>query len=135
MQFFPMTAHQFHLICFAGSNKALDIQGLLMKFISFLEQNDGTKYVRSSTFNYLKPKVGCWSLITKRWTSLSLLDVRKNNVWVYSKNDLVNLVKAFWIWCSMSVRSKPKFRWSSSIIIRWTCSSLIDVRKMMSKFQ
>ena len=45
MQFFPMTAHQFHLICFAGSNKALDIQGLLMKFISFLEPNDELNYV------------------------------------------------------------------------------------------
>ena len=34
----------------------------------------------------------------------------------------------------MSDRSKPKFRCSSSIINRWTCSSSFDVQKMMFEF-
>ena len=45
-----------------------------------------------------------------------------------------NLVKAFCDGCLISVRSKPKFRCSSSIINRGTRSSLFDVQKMMFEF-
>ena len=47
---------------------------------------------------------------------LSPFDVRKNDVRVCSMNDLVNLVKAFKVQCSMSIYLMPKFRCSRSII-------------------
>ena len=58
----------------------------------------------------------------------SPFNVWKSDVWVCLMN---NRVKAVWVWCLMSVCSKPKFRCLSSIINRWTCSSLSVVQKMM----
>ena len=89
---------------------------------------NGLSYVWSSMFDRLKPKIGCSSSISKRWTHTSPFNVQKNDVRVCSMNNLVKLVKAFWVRCSMFVRSKPKFRCSSSIINRWTRLSLFDVR-------
>ena len=42
--------------------------------------SDGSNNVPSSIFDCSKPKIGCSSSITKRWTSLSLFVVRKNDV-------------------------------------------------------
>ena len=39
------------------------------------------KTVRSSIFNHSKPKVGCSSSITKRWTCSSLSNVRKKTMY------------------------------------------------------
>ena len=39
--------------------------------------SDGSNYVRSSMFDRSKPKIGCSSSITIRWTRSSLFDVRK----------------------------------------------------------
>ena len=63
-----------------------------------------------------------------------LLSVRKNDVWFCLINKLVDILKTFWVWCSMSVRSKPKFRWLSSITNKWKFSSLFDVNKMILRF-
>ena len=90
--------------------------------------SDWSNYVQSSMSYRSKPKIGCWSSISKRWTRSSLFNVWKNGVRFCS---MFNLVKAFWVWCSMSVRLKPKFRCSSLIINRWILSSSFDVRKMM----
>ena len=38
--------------------------------------------------------IGCSSSITIKWTCLSSFDVRKNDAWVSSVSNLVNLVKA-----------------------------------------
>ena len=73
-----------------------------------------------------KPKIGCSSSFTNRWTCSSSFDVRKSDVRFYSMD---NLVKAFWVRCSILVHSKLKFWHLSSIINRWTCSSSFDVRK------
>ena len=54
----------------------------------------------------------------QRWTHLSLFVVRKNDVRVYSMNNLVSLMKAF-IVCSF----EAKFSRESSTINRWTRSS------------
>ena len=64
-------------------------------------------------FHRSKPRIGCLSSITNRWTYSSLFDVRKNDV---RKNDLVNLVKV--LLSSMFVRSKPKIGCSSSFYVR-----------------
>ena len=85
-------------------------------------------------FDCSKPKTGCLSSYTIRWTCLSPFDVPKNDVRIYSMNDLVNLVKGFLVRCSKSVRSKPKFRCSSSIINKSIRLSSFDVRKMMFEF-
>ena len=77
-------------------------------------------YVWSWMFDRLKSKIGISNLITKIWTHLSPFVVRKNDIQVGSKNDLVNVDKAFYVWCSMSVRLKPKFRCTSLIINRTT---------------
>ena len=61
----------------------------------------------------------------------SPFNVWKSDVWVCLMN---NLVKAVWVRCLMSVCSKPKFRCSSSFIIRWTYSSSFEVRKMVFEF-
>ena len=61
----------------------------------------------------------------------SIFNGRKNDVWVCSMN---NLVKAFWVRCLMFVLLRQKFKCSSSIINRWTRSSLFNVQKMMFKF-
>ena len=53
-----------------------------------------TYMLRSSMFDRSKPKIGCSSSITKRWTRSSLFDVRKNDVRVCSMSNLGNLVKA-----------------------------------------
>ena len=58
----------------------------------------------------------------------------KNDVGVCSMNNLVNLVKDFLVRYLMSVCSKPKFRCSSSIINRWTCSGLLMFEKLMFEF-
>ena len=44
-------------------------------------------------FDRSKPKIGCSSSITIRWTRLSSFDVRKNDVRVSSMSNLVNVVK------------------------------------------
>ena len=77
-------------------------------------------------FDRSKPKIGCSSSISKRRTHLSSFIVQKSDVRFYLMD---NLVKAFWVRCSMSAHSKPNFRHLSSIINRWTCSSSFDVRK------
>ena len=59
-----------------------------------LTSSDGSNYVQNSMFDCSKPKIGCSSLITKRWTNSSPFDVRKNDVQVSSMSNLVNLVKA-----------------------------------------
>ena len=56
--------------------------------------SDGSNYVQSSMFDLSKPKIGCWSSITKGWTRSSLSDVWKNYVRVCSMSIFVNLVKA-----------------------------------------
>ena len=62
--------------------------------VIFIYISDGSNYVWSLMFDGSKPKIGCLSLITKRWTWLSSFDVRKNDVWICSISNLVNLVKA-----------------------------------------
>ena len=79
-----------------------------------------------SMFDRSKPKIGSSSSITNRWTRLSSFDVQKNDVWVSSTSNLVNLVKA--LLGSIFVRSKPNIGCLSSITNRWTCSSLFNVR-------
>ena len=92
-------------------------------------ESDGSNYVQSSMLDHSKPKIGCSSSITKRLTRSNLFDVWKNDVQVSLMNNLLNLVKAFYVWCSMSVHSKQKFRCSSSITKRLTRSNLFDVWK------
>ena len=82
-------------------------------------------------FDRSKSKIGCSSSITKRLTRSSLFDVRKNDVWVCSISNLVNLVKA--LLCSMFDRLKPRIGCSSSITNRWTHSCSFNVWKMMFK--
>ena len=65
-----------------------------MPYTFFLYYSDGSKNVRSLMFDRLKPKIGCSSSITIRWTRSSSFDVRKNDVRVSSMSDLVNVVKA-----------------------------------------
>ena len=43
-------------------------------------------------FDRSKPKIGSSSSITNRWTRLSSFDVQKNDVWVCSMINLVNVV-------------------------------------------
>ena len=62
--------------------------------IEFQFSSEGSNNVRSSMSNRSKPKIGCLSLINKRWTCSSLFDVRKNYVWVCSMSNLKSLVKA-----------------------------------------
>ena len=50
-------------------------------------RSDGSNNVQSSIFDSLKPKIGCLSSITNRWTRSSSFDVS-------SKSNLVNQVKA-----------------------------------------
>ena len=56
--------------------------------------NKSSSDVGSSMFDCSKLKIGCSSLITYRWTCSSSFDVRKSDVRVSSKSDLVSLVKA-----------------------------------------
>ena len=51
-----------------------------------------------------KPKIECSSSITNRLTRSSLFDVRKSEVRVSSKSDLVNLVKVL-LGSTFNVRS------------------------------
>ena len=62
--------------------------------ISLKKFSDGSNYVRSSMFDRSKPKIGCSSSITNRWTCSSSFDVQKNDVQVSSMSNLVNIVKA-----------------------------------------
>ena len=50
--------------------------------------------VRSLMHDRLMPKIGCSSSITNTRTSLSSLNVRKNDVPVSLMSNLINLVKA-----------------------------------------
>ena len=59
-------------------------------------RSDGSNNFQSSIFDSLKPKIGCLSSITKRWTRSSPFDVQKNDVWVCSMSDWVTLIKAQW---------------------------------------
>ena len=86
----------------------------------------------SSMFDSLKPKIGCSSSITNRWTHLSLFNVRKNDVRVSSMSDLVHLVRI--LLCLILVCLKTKIGCLGSITNRWTCTSSFEVRKMMSEF-
>ena len=45
-------------------------------------------------FDRSKPKIGCSSSITNRQTRSSLFDVQKNDVWVSSMSNILNVVKA-----------------------------------------
>ena len=109
----------------------LDLIKVKMIWVRLVKISDGWNYVRNSMFDRSKPKIECSRSITKRWTHSSLFDVRKNDGRVSSMNNLINQVKAFKVWYSISIRNKPKFRCSSSIINRWTCSSFFNVQKMM----
>ena len=71
--------------------KLVELKWTLLIVIVF---SDGSNNVRRSMFDRSKPKIGCSSLITNRWTRSSSFDVRKSDVGVSSKSDLVNLVKA-----------------------------------------
>ena len=53
---------------------------------------DGSNYVWCSIVQ--SQKIGCSSLITKRWICSSLFDVRKNYVQVRSIGELIDLAKA-----------------------------------------
>ena len=96
--------------------------------------SDGSNNVRSSMFDRSKPKIGCSSSITIRWTCSSSFDVRKNDVRDCSISSLVNLVKALLGLIFDFRLFEAKIRCLSSIIKRWTCSSSFDVRKMMFEF-
>ena len=87
-------------------------------------KSDGLNYVWSSMFD---AKIGCLNSITKIWTRSSLFDVRKNDVWICSMNNLVNL---FYVWCSMYICSKPKVS-SCTIINRWKCLISFNVQNLM----
>ena len=94
--------------------------------------SDGSNYVRSSMFDRSKPKIGCSSSITKRWTRSCSIDVRKTDVRVCSLSNLVKLVKA--PLSSMFDHSKPKVWCSSSMTSGWTCSKNdVRVRSMFDK--
>ena len=58
-----------------------------------ITSGDVLNYIWSWMFDRSKPKIVCSSSITKGWTGASSFDVRKNNVRVCSKSNLVNLVK------------------------------------------
>ena len=60
----------------------------------WLKNSDGLKNVRSSIFDRSKPKIGCSSSITNRWTLSSSFNVQKSDVRVSSMSDLVNVEKA-----------------------------------------
>ena len=66
----------------------------LKSWTFFIFISDGSNNVRSSMFDRSKPKIGCSSSITNRWTRSSSFDVRKNDVRDSLKSNLVNLVKA-----------------------------------------
>ena len=59
-----------------------------------LFNSDGSNNVRSSMIDRSKPKIGCSSSITNRLSRSSSFDVRKSDVRVSSKSNLVNPVKA-----------------------------------------
>ena len=94
--------------------------------------SDGSNYVRSSMLDRLKPKIGCLSLISKRWTCSSQFNVQKNDVRVCSISNLLNLVKA--LLGSILDCSKPKLGCLSLIKNRRTRSSSFDVPKIMFEF-
>ena len=79
----------------------IDIDNQFMIFCS-----DGSNNVQSSMFDRSKPKIGC----------SSSFDVRKSDVQVSWKSNLVNLVKA--LLDSKFDLSKPKIGCSSSITSR-----------------
>ena len=57
-----------------------------------------------------EPNIGCWSSITKRWTRWSTFHFRKNDVRVWSMNNLVNLC----LFSGVQVRSPMlEFDWRS----------------------
>ena len=56
--------------------------------------SNGSNNIWSLMFDRLKPKIGCSSSITIRWTRSSSFDVQKKGVRVSSMSNLANLVKA-----------------------------------------
>ena len=113
----------------ASTHKAREIHQIDLLMIKI---SDGSNYVWSSMFDRSKPKIGCLSSITNRWTRSCSLDVRKSDIRVSSMSNLVNIVKA--LLGSKFDCSKPKIGCSSSITNKWTHSSSFDVRKMMFEF-
>ena len=61
-------------------------------------RSDGSNNFQSSIFDSLKPKIGCLSSITNRWTGSSWSDVWKKDVQVRSMSDLVIPVNALLGW-------------------------------------
>ena len=62
----------------------IEYNSLLSLHLLGLLVSDGSNYVWSSMFDHSKPKMGCLSSITNRWTCSSSFDVRKNDVRVSS---------------------------------------------------
>ena len=106
----------------------------LLPVWSFFMFSDGSNYARSSMFDRLKPKIGCLSSITKRWTHSSPFNVRKDYVRVCSLN---NSVKAFWVWCSFVQSQNSGVRvWSLIDEHVWVCSMFkndVRIRSMFDK--
>ena len=105
---------------------------IMLYFQDLISNRNGLNYVQSSMFDSSKPKIGCLSSITNRWTRSRLCNVQKDDVRVNLKSNLENLVKA--LLGSMFVRSKPKIGGSSLIANRWKRWSSFNVRKLMFEF-
>ena len=88
----------------------LNIFCMFVRVLSPLACCDGSNYVQSSMFNRSKPKVGCLSLITRRWTCSSPFNVRKNDVQDCSMSCSVNLMKAL-LGLMFDVRSLETKNW------------------------
>ena len=83
------------------------------------------QYLRDSLW-----KTYFWVLNVRR-TCLIMINIRKIDVQICLTNNFAYLVRG--VICSMYLRLKPKGGCSSSIIKRWTFSSLFNVQKMMFK--
>ena len=87
--------------------------------------SDESNYIRSSILDRSKPKIGCSSLITKRWTRSSSFNVRKNESvrWFDGRCPLVQSQNS-----GVRVRSSIyEHVWVRSMFEKWG-SSFFDVR-------
>ena len=64
-------------LTYAQCSTCLFVESHRMFEFNYKEMNisNGFNYIQSSMFDHSKPKLGCSSLITKRWTHLSSFDV------------------------------------------------------------
>ena len=115
-----------------------------------LDISDGSNNVRSSMFEFLKAKIGVrtWLLSDEHvqcpfdvWSTVRRIFSEHHIALKYADPSKNSIFLQFWKPCSMKIIllrylitiTKMRFETSvrSSIVLRWTCSCLFDVRKMM----